>query len=286
MLRVATILACLLVSELAAADYTTVAPVRPLTMSDPSGLSSVGLEVQFTKWTERPPALGDVDITNLTFDLAAEIKLAPHWLLLLRLPSSYATLDGDPATVNVDCCTLTQGNLTVGGRGLWSSLAGSTRRVVGGEFSVSLPTASDEGDPRVSSNAGAAARQPHDVGRYLPDTTTIRLTALAQFYARRFLVQGEVGLQLYFYDSDRPGDGFEPGLRLALAVGARATHKLAILAELNTLVLEEESVTSLDLGVRYGSRHAFVGARVFLPIDAQQGTFDMLGFGFDVGGRF
>jgi hypothetical protein len=272
----------------AVADYTaTVMPVRPLTMSDPSGLSSVAAEVQITKWTETPPG-SVVDITNVTVDIAADIRLAPHWLLLLRIPVSHADLDGDPATVNVDCCSTTLGNLTVGGRGLWSSMFPSgVRRVVGGELAVSFPTASDEGDRRVSGAAGEFARLTHDRGRYAPDTTTIRLTGLAQLYGRRFLLHGEVGLQAFLFDDDRPGDpGAELGVRLALATGVRATPKVAILAELSSLLISNESAASIDLGVRYGSRRALFGARVFVPIAGGARDFDMLGVGFDAGGRF
>ncbi len=275
----------------ALADYTTAAPLRPLTMSDPAGLTSLALEFQLTKWTEHPPGL-DVDYTSMTFDLAADIRLAPHWVLLARMPFSHVSVDGDPALA--DCCELALGNLTLGGRGLWSTVHGSSRSVLGGELSASVPTASDDGERGISAAAAAFARLPHDPGRYAPNTTTIRFTLLGQFYNRWFLVDAEGGVQLFLYDGDVPGDDdSDVGLRLALAAGIRATYTVAILAELSSLFLSDDkfaggddTVTSLDLGVRYASQSLIFGARVYLPLDPELRDLDMLGVGLDVGGRF
>src|SRR5687767_5010622 len=113
-MRCLSILATImLASSPAAADYTEIAPVRPLTMIDPAGLSFIGLDFQFTKWTEQPVPNVDVDFTSLTFNIAADLKIAPHWVLLARVPLSKASVDGDPLLE--DCCDLALGNLTIGG---------------------------------------------------------------------------------------------------------------------------------------------------------------------------
>jgi len=275
----------------AAADYTPVAPVRPLTMSDPSGLSAIGLDFQLTKWTEHPPLL-NVDFTSVTLDVAADIKLAPHWMILARLPVSHVSIDGDP--INPDCCDFALGNVTLGGRGLWATLFDSgSRAVVGGELSFSIPTASDGGSRAISAGTAAFAQAPHDPGRYAPNTTTVRLTTLAQFYSRWFLLHGEVGMQLYFYDGDAPGnDSSDIGIRLALAAGIRATYKVAILGELSSMLFYSnkftgsDSATSLDLGVRYGSGGGFFGLRFYLPVNQELRDVDMFGVGLDAGLRF
>ncbi len=279
----------------ASADYTEMAPVRPLTMSDPSGLTNVGLEVQGTRWTETPPPpASEIGVTSLTLDVAADIRLAPHWMILARLPmSDVSTDDDDPATD--ECCDFALGNLTLGGRGLWSTrLDSGTRAVAGGELSVSLPTASDGSERGGSASAAALARLPHDPGRYAPSTTTARFTMLGQLYSRWFVAHAETGLQLYFYDGDVPGDDdLDVAVRLALAAGFRVTYTLALMAELSSLLLYSnkfaggnDTVTSLDFGIRYGSGVVTVGLRAYLPIDSELRDLDMLGVGLDVGLRF
>jgi hypothetical protein len=285
--------ALLLASAPALADYTPIAPVRPLTMSDPSGLTVVGLDLQLTRWTEHPPAPAtDVDVTTVTAELTADIRLAPHWVLLVRVPMSHAGIDGDPARDG--CCSLALGNLTLGARGLWSSRRGTGVRAVSGfELSLSAPTASDNGDRGASAAAGAFAELPHDPGRYAPNATTARLTGLTQLYSRWFLLHGELGLQLHFLDDDVAGDDhLDLGLRAALSAGIRATYTVAILAELSARFLSDQlagdndTVTSLDLGLRYGSGAAIIGLRVYLPLDPGLRDLDMLGVGFDAGLRF
>jgi hypothetical protein len=282
----ATTLAIVFASTPAAADYTTASPVRPLTLSDPSGLTSVGLDFQFTKWTVvQPPPLPELDFTNLTFDIMADIKLAPHWVLLVRLPFSDVSIDD-----NDDTSKLALGNLTVGGRGLWATLFDSgLRSVVGFDVSVSLPTASDGVARGGSAGAGAFAHLPHDPGLYAPNTTTGRLTALAQFYGRYFMMQAEAGFQLFFFDGD--GDDLDTGVRLALGAGVRATYTIAILAEFNALLVSsdgfgDKTVTSFDLGIRYNSLGLIFGARAYIPIDSELRDLDMIGVGLDAHVRF
>ena len=278
-------LGLVLSSTPALADYTEVAPVRPLTLSDPAGLSSVSLELQLTRWTQpQVPPLPDVDFQNLTFDLAADITLAKHWQLLARMPITKTGIE------DADCCDLAIGNLTVGGRGLWSSVGTVGRTVAGFEFSLSLPTASDEDEGLLSANGAALARLPHDPGRYFPNTTTLRLTPLLQYYTPRFLIQGEAGLHLFLYDNDG-GDGSDTAVRLAVAFGVRATYTVAILAEINSLFILDDTagdddVSSLDIGVRYASGKGLFGARFYFPIDGSLRDLDMFGIGLDGGLRF
>ena len=289
-LVLAATLGCVLAAAPAAADYTTVAPVRPLTMSDPSGLSSIGLEFQLTRWTEpRVPPI-EADLQSLTFDLFADIRVAPHWVLIARLPVTQASIDGDPLAE--DCCGFGLGNFTAGVRGLWASVFGSgARGVAGFELSLSLPTASDDGEGGVSAAAASFARLPHDPGRYAPSTTTLRFTGLSQYYTKLFLLQCELGLQLFLYDDDIPGDSNDLGLRVAIGAGIRATYKLAILLELNSLIFvsdrsNDDTFTSVDVGLRYGSGRAIFGARLYFPIDDPLRAFDMFGVGIDAGLRF
>jgi hypothetical protein len=274
----------------ASADYETIAPVRPLTMADPAGLTVVGIDFQLTKWTVDAPV--KADFTSLTFDLAADIRIAPHWVLLARVPFTRLGVD-QPAT---SCCDLALDNLTLGGRGLWATVFGDgNRSVLGAELTVSLPTASDS-DNRGLSTAGAAlAHLPHDPGLWAPNVTTVRLTGISQFYGRYLLAHVETGLQLYFFDKDVAGDDhLDAGIRLAAALGIRPTYTLSILAELNALLVfsndkfapGDDTTSSLDLGIRYGSNRGIFGARVYVPLDPQLRDLSMLGFGLDAGLRF
>src|SRR5690349_14180902 len=94
----------------AAADYETIAPVRPLTMSDPSGLTVVGLDFQLTKWSVDLPA--KTDFTSATIDVTADIDVSPHWVIFGRLPLS--KLSVDPS--NPGCCDFALSNFTLGAR--------------------------------------------------------------------------------------------------------------------------------------------------------------------------
>lgn len=274
----------------AAADYTEAAPVRPLTMSDVAGLTTVGLDFQLTKWSvDGPPKQ---DFTGLTFDLDADIRLAPHWMLLLRLPLSHLSIDDGGAS---SCCDTALDNLTIGGRGLWATIFGDdTRSILGAELAVSLPTASDSAERGPSAAGAALAHLALDPGLWAPNTTTVRFHGLWQFYGRYFMLHGEAGLQLYFFDSDVPGDSLDLGLRLAIGGGFRATYTLSILAEINALFVSSDSkflatddtVTSLDFGLRYGSGRAIASARLYFPLDPQLRDLGMIGFGADVGLRF
>jgi hypothetical protein len=67
---------------------------------------------------------------------------------------------------------------------------------------------------------------------------------------------------------------------------------VAILAELSARFFSDrfaagdDTATSLDLGLRYGSGAAIVGLRLYVPLDAELRDLDMLGLGLDVGMRF
>ena len=85
-----------------------------------------------------------------------------------------------------------------------------------------------------------------------------------------------------------PDASSDLALRLALALGFRATYTVAILAEFSANLLSDgdDAVTSLDLGLRYGSGRAIAGVRLYLPLDSALRDFGMIGLGLDGGYRF
>jgi hypothetical protein len=279
------------------ADETT-APVRPFIMSDLSGRTLVGLDFQLTRWTvpASPPLDEEIDVTSMTTDLVADISVAPHWVILLRVPTSYASTDPELVIGDDECCGAALGNLTLGVRGLRSSYYdGGLRSVIGGEMTVALPTAPDSGDGAVSTNLAAFARAPHDPGRYLPNTGTIRLGGGAQLYGRRFLVQAGLGLDAFIYDDDVPENDADFAVRLGLGGGVRFTYTLALIAELNAMALadsdnlpagDEDLLSSLDVGLRYGGEALALGIRAYVPLDGDHRDLDAIGLGLDAGARF
>ena len=292
-------LALVLATTAASADVTT-APVRPFILPDLSGLTIIGVDLQLTHWTDQI-VLGDdgfeVDETNLTYDLFADLSIAPHWVLLARLPLTYHSwgFDDDvPEAVQdqLECCGAAIGNATLGVRVLDSAAQSSTRSVIGGELTVSLPTAPDDGDGAIAAISTAFARLPHDPGRYAPNTTTIRFAGGGQLYADRFFVQGGAGLDIFVFDDDSIGDDdTDLALRLGGAAGFRATLELAILAEMNGIIFldnddnENDAFSSVDLGIRYGTDSLVLGLRGYLPLDDIMRDVDMLGVGLDLGVR-
>jgi hypothetical protein len=282
-----------LVHAPASADYPANAPVKPFNLPDLSGLTAVGLDLQVTWWTiPLPPPDTESDFTNTTIDLHAEIDIAPHWLIVARLPFVHTDIEVKPNDSS-DCCGFGLGNLTLGVRGLFSSLEGEGwRSVVGFDFLLSMATSSDDGESAIAAVWAAFARQTHDPGRYLPNTWTPRLTGHGQFYNSWFMLQVEGGLHLFLYDDDVPGDDSDLGLRLAMAAGIRATTELAVLLEINSMVFladdedDDETVTSLDVGLRYGGRSFAAGLRAFIPLDETLQDLDMFGIGVDISARF
>jgi hypothetical protein len=286
-----------LATTAASADVTT-APVRPFILPDLSGLTMIGVDLQLTRWqvpalAVPPPGVVDVDQTNLTFDVLAELSIAPHWVLLGRLPLAYHSVEDDEDIVgDPDCCGAAIGNATLGVRVLDSSAQRSTRSVIGGELTVSLPTAPDSDEGGFTAASAALAHLPHDPGRYLPDTTTIRFAGGGQLYADKFFIQGGGGLDIFVFDDDAFGDDdTDLALRLGGAAGFRATHELAILAEMNGIILldndddENDAFSSIDVGIRYGTDSLLLGLRAYIPLDDELRDVDMFGVGLDLGVR-
>jgi hypothetical protein len=273
----------------AAAQYPDAAPVRPLVSSDLAGLTTIDFDLQLTRW--RQPLAPNVEerLTVLTFDLAADIQIAPHWLIVARVPFASSDIELRPADTTT-CCGLSLGNLTLGGRWLYSSRQTEIRTVAGGELTMSFATANDRDDRGTGAALAAFAWQTHDPALYLPNAWTPRLTGFAQIYGRWFLVQGEAGLHLLLYDGDVKGDSGDLAVRLALAGGVRVTPELAVMVDVNSMIFVDDeadgSSTSLDVGLRYGGRNLLAALRLFLPIDDSLRSADMIGFGGDVGVRF
>jgi hypothetical protein len=278
------------------ADETT-APVRPFILPDLSGLTLIGVDFQLTRWSQ--PIVGsdlELDVTSFTTDLVADISVAPHWVILLRLPTSFASTDPDLVIGDDECCGAALGNLTLGVRGLRSSAYDTgLRTVIGGEMTVSLPTAPDDGEGGVSTRLATFARFPHDPGRYQPDTGTIRLAGGAQFYGRRFLVQAGLGVDAFIYDDDIADDSSDVAVRLGAGGGYRFTYALAAIAELNGLILvdsdtigagDDDVIGSLDVGLRYGTEALALGIRAYVPLDDDFRDVDAIGLGLDAGARF
>jgi hypothetical protein len=280
-----------LASTPAAAEYPETAPVRPFNLPDLSGLTVLDLDVQMTRWRTVLPGNIEQHISSETFDLGVDVQVAPHWVIVARMPFVDADIELRPVDTS-SCCAAGLGNFTLGARGLYSSRQGpDLRSVVGGELSFSLATASDRGDRAESAAIAAFARAPHDPGRYLPNTWTPRLVGHAQLYGRWFMVQGEAGLHVFLYDGDVKNDSADLGVRLALATGVRVTPELAILGEVNSMLAVDgeagdESVSSVDLGVRYGGANLLAGLRFYLPLDDDRRDIDMWGVGGDLGVRF
>jgi hypothetical protein len=278
------------------ADETT-APVRPFILPDLSGLTLIGVEFQLTRWSTPllPGSEQELDVTSFTTDLVADISVAPHWVILLRLPTSFASTDPELEIGEDECCGAALGNLTLGVRGLRSSAYDTgLRTVLGGEMSVSLPTAPDEGEGGLSTSLATFARFPHDPGRYLPNAGTIRLAGGAQFYGQHFLLQAGLGVDAFIYDDD-VDDSADIAVRLGAGGGYRFTYALAAIAELNGLVLadgdstgagDDDVIGSLDVGLRYGTDALVLGIRGYLPLDDAFRDVDAFGVGLDAGARF
>ena len=183
--------------------------------------------------------VGPTDFSSLTFDVAADIRVAPHWMVLVRVPFDKSSID--PGRPN-DCCELALGNLTLGGRGLWARRhASGLRSVVGGtqdraahrlRWRGPRPERDDGSVHAASARSVAVRAEPHR-GELQPPS---------QLYHRWWLLQAEAGLSLYFFDGDVAGnDHFDVSGRVALGGGLRVTYKLALLAEFGARFFDSDS---------------------------------------------
>lgn len=215
----------------------------------------------------------------------AHLSLSEHFTLTGRVPFAYA--DYEIAGVEDDGLAL--GNLSLGGQ---LSNAGhyhgsDERALLGLTARVYLPTASDEGSSGVAADLASAYFIP-DPGRYLVDTTTLRLRGDFRYEVGQIFFQAEGALDFFFVDEGED----VLGALIGLGAGVSLSPYLALLGELNTVtdILEDDEgenfLHTLDLGIRYHDAGLMLGARLYVPLDERLRDADVLGLGVDLAARF
>jgi len=149
------------------------------------------------------------------------------------------------------------------------------------DASLSLPTASDSDNSGVAALTWGVFYQP-DVGRYLPDATTLRVSGTYRLLTGRLMAQAELGLQQLIVDDV---DDLTL-LRLGMGVGYLAAPRVALIAELTTVSdiigdnfdNDEDFWHVLDLGARIGlGNGGTLGIRFYLPLDDALRDLDIVG---------
>jgi hypothetical protein len=215
----------------------------------------------------------------------AEFVLTENVVLLGRLPLAYVDRVGiaDPD----------EGAFALGNASLGVELAGGSgephegRLMYGIGVLAHLPTASDEGDEGAAAARAASFLVP-DRGRYLPNTTTVRVRADVRYETDSVFVQGEVGIDRQILeDVDDRTD-----LLLGGGLGLAFDPYWALLAEVTALsnVLEDDDESELlpvlDAGLRYHNPDLMFGLRVYWPFHESYRDASALGIGLDVALRF
>jgi hypothetical protein len=244
----------------AAADTPYIMP--PLVIDQ-----ELGAEFQFGQRS----APGD-DITFLVVEGTFRQPLGPSFALLAQLGVGHVDVG------NADGTTLT--NLTLGGTYMLSRRRDGRSAVV---FSVSLPTASDQGNDGAAA-FGLASFYLADPGRFEGDATTFRAYLDYRLDSGRVFAQVEGGMQAIFHE----GDDWVL-LRGNLAAGVGLSPRVALVAELTNMAYifvdqppnDEDFLHALDLGMRFRLHNGRLGARVYVPLDDSRRDVDDLGIALD-----
>lgn len=256
-------------------------------MGDISGDSRVGVSL-LAGTTEQVTD----DAIVIGGDVFAEIQVSDTIAILGRVPFTYADYElflvDEVLTIEESAAAL--GNISLGAQ--FSSIGQlgeymSTR--LGGGFLVALPTANSENEAGLASAITAAFFLP-DPGRYLPNTTSIRLRGDVRAESDLVFFQGELALDVHMVE-----DGDDPKeLVLGAGLGFMLSPYFALLTELTTRadVLDdnddrgESFLHVLDAGFRYHDGNVMAGFRVYLPLDESLRSAEVLGFGADIAARF
>jgi hypothetical protein len=249
-------------------------PAEPLDAAalDADGQITAGVDLRLGFAEE-----GDASVIMFLFDLNARVPVARQFLVHARLPFAFSSFE----VLGFDESAFSLGNLEVGGR--WVGRSRDLRFGFGAR--LALPTASDDDEPGLGNIFAAAYIAAVDLGRYLPNTTTVGFDASGRWTNGRVFVQGEIGLDFFLVDDG--GDNQMFYLRAVL--GALVTETITLMAGIhNGFLLDEpfgaeDSVHALNLGATVRSAHVDVSPYAFLPLDD---FGDPFGFGINVAGRF
>lgn len=245
------------------------AQMSPFVMGDLSSNSWVGGEIG--------AGVIDADDTSIIhLAPAVDWALNPRTKIFGRLPLARAENDF------FDGSGL--GNVTVGGRMLWPT-PGSAN-TWSAYASVSLPTASDNGDSGTAMAITSYYDLPHDAGWWAPNTSTARVGGDFGFEQPSFFFQAELGLHFLFIDNQ--DDALL--LKYGLGGGVRVGGSMAIVGELSgysdalddETFGNEDTVTSLDLGLRWRGESMTFGGRLYIPLDEFYRDDDVFGLVFDI----
>lgn len=161
------------------------------------------------------------------------------------------------------------------------------RALYGLSLMAHLPTASNDGTSQTAATIASAYFIP-DPGRYLVDTTTLRLRGDFRYEVESLFFQLEGALDFEIRD----GAEDRTNVVLGTGLGFKLSPYFALLGELTTVsdILEdsggENFIHTLDLGMRYHDPGVMFGFRVYVPLDERLRDANVLGIGADAAVRF
>lgn len=223
------------------------------------------------------------DATVVGGSIFAHLSLTDNIALEGRIPLAYSKF----TIMDVEDDGIALGNLALGFQ--LSNHAPHhvhERALYGLSLMAHLPTASDDGTSATAADIASAYFIP-DPGRYLVDTTTLRLRGDFRYEVESLFLQLEGALDFEIRDGEDT-----TGLVLGTGLGVKVSPYFALLGELTTVsdILEdsdgENFVHTVDLGMRYHDPGVMFGFRVYLPLDERLRDADVLGLGVDAAVRF
>lgn len=259
---------------LASAGAARAEEPRPFVVADLADRSTAGLAVTYGRSECDECVEAWPELTATIYTLFADWSVRPGLKLWASLPVVQRHREADSEFVTVDHTAF--GQLVLGARQMWSAGGAWQPRWSAGASFAGTPRSGAGGEAGVTMDAARLVSGAHP-SQFSVDTTTTRLHGDAAVSRGRFLAQ--LGLSLLARSPD------EREIRAEVAfealVGVRLHSRVALLAEttgsfFDASVLCQSTcrdshggftqVVSGNVGVRATLPHAFVGARLIVPL--------------------
>jgi hypothetical protein len=218
-------------------------------------------------------------------DVYIELAVSRNISVMGRLPFGYVRFD--PVLQNGSGNGFALGNIGAGAQiANTTELRPERKLLYGLGVFAYLPTASGGATSGPTVQALRVLSVP-DGGRFLQDTTTLRVRGGLRFEMWRLFFQGETVLERRILEGDDRND-----LTFGLGAGFQISEYLAVLGELTMapdlldLADDNDYTAVIDAGLRYHNPQTMIGLRVYMPLESPYRDAGVIGVIIDAGMRY
>lgn len=232
-----------------------------------------------------PTTLGrDIDIMA-EGDAYIELAVSRNITIMGRVPFGYVRFN--PALVNGSSNGFALGNIGAGAHiANTTELRPGRKLLYGLAVFAYLPTAST-GETSGPTAQSLSVLSVPDGGRFLQDTTSLRIRAGLRFEMGPLFFQGETAVDHRFIEADDRNDltfGLGAGFQITDYVGVLGEFTLA--PDLTDLTDDNDYTAVIDAGLRYHNPQTMIGLRVYMPLDDVYRDAGVIGIIMDAGMRY